>query len=155
MTSGSLKDVSLLKPFLAGNMAKAFEFMEKIDFSTYAVGKYELDGDNIKANVSAYATQPVADRRGEKHNKYIDVQIILEGEEKMGYTDFKKEFTVLEDKMEAKDAAFYGDITNENFVIVKPGEFAVFFPWDVHRPNCEAGDKPSQVKKVVLKVKMS
>jgi len=32
MISGSLKDVSLLKPFLAGNMAKAFEFMEKIDF---------------------------------------------------------------------------------------------------------------------------
>jgi len=47
------------------------------------------------------------------------------------------------------------DITNENFVIVKPGEFAVFFPWEVHRPNCQAGDKPSQVKKVVLKVKMS
>jgi biofilm protein TabA len=128
--------------------------MEKIDFSTYEKGKYELDGSNIKANVNIYATQPVADRRAEKHNQYIDIQIILSGEEKIGYVDYKPDFTVTEDKMAEKDIAFY-KVTGENFITLKAGDFAVLFPWEVHRPNCQSGDKPCQMKKVILKVKMS
>jgi len=153
MISGNLQGIKQLKPFLTGNLVKALAFMEKIDFSTYEKGKYELDGDKIKANVNLYATQPVADRRPEKHDKYIDVQIVLEGEEKIGYLDYKSDFTVTEDNMASKDVAFY-NVTGENFITLKAGDFAILFPWEVHRPNCQSGDKPCQMKKVILKVKM-
>ena len=68
MISGNLQGLEQLKPFLTGNLAKTLAFMEKIDFSTYAKGSYELDGDNIVAKVDGYATQPVAETASSRPN---------------------------------------------------------------------------------------
>ena len=36
---------------------------------------------------------------------------------------------------------------------LEEGQFAIFYPWEVHRPNCQFADSPEQVKKVVVKVR--
>ncbi len=33
-----------------------------------------------------------------------------------------------------------------------PGTFAIYFPWDVHIPAIQAGDTPSSIRKIVIKV---
>ena len=37
-------------------------------------GEVEIEGRTIYAGINTYTTEPKADRRPEKHNKYIDVQ---------------------------------------------------------------------------------
>lgn len=44
-------------------------------------------------------------------------------------------------------AAAYG----EPMLLMTPGTYAVFFPEDVHRPFCQAGE-PAGIKKIVVKI---
>lgn len=47
-----------------------------------------------------------------------------------------------------KDISFYEGAA-ENYLSVKPGMFAIFFPQDAHAP----GISPEGVKKIIVKVK--
>ena len=40
-----------------------------------------------------------------------------------------------------------------NSIVVSPGEFAVFYPNDIHRPNC-CVDAPITVRKICMKVRI-
>ncbi|MDI6936784.1 YhcH/YjgK/YiaL family protein, partial [Serratia sp. Se-PFBMAAmG] len=40
---------------------------------------------------------------------------------------------------------------DETWIRMVPGTFAVFFPQDIHRPNC-APDLPAAIRKVVVKI---
>ena len=44
---------------------------------------------------------------------------------------------------------------DESFLIAKEGDFAVFFPWDAHRPALMLGDAPATSRKCVIKIQMS
>jgi len=37
---------------------------------------------------------------------------------------------------------------------MEAGSFAVFFPWDIHRPAC-AINEPASIRKVVVKIRLS
>jgi YhcH/YjgK/YiaL family protein len=100
--------------------------------------------------VQQYQTKPLAEGKWESHRKYIDVQYVEEGVERIGWTPVAG-LTVTEPYDEAKDIAFYqGD---GDFVTVPAGSFVILFPDDAHMPGI-AVDKPSPVKKVVVKVRV-
>ncbi len=48
------------------------------------LGKQEVDGLTLFCLVSEDLTEPVADRRGEFHEQYLDIQLLLRGEEWIG-----------------------------------------------------------------------
>ncbi len=154
MFSGSLKEIEKILPHIQGNLAKAFTLMEEIDFTTYADGVYELAGDTIVARISSYATEPAEKRGWEKHDQYIDIQLLGRGRETIGYATYKDSFTVVEDRLSRDDIAFYSGVTGSRSVTLTSGEWVVLFPWEVHKPNCNAGTEPDLVQKIVLKVKM-
>ncbi len=60
---------------------------------------------------------------------------------------------VKEDKLAEKDVIFYEAVPNETDLRLTEGMYAIFFPWDVHRPGC-AARVSGPVRKVVVKVKM-
>ena len=60
---------------------------------------------------------------------------------------------VLEDKLAEKDVVFYANPVDETQVVLTAGMYGIFFPWDVHRPNC-ALLTPAPVRKVILKICM-
>lgn len=153
MISGNMEEIEKILPSLGGNLKKAFELIKDIDFSSYADGKYPLDGDNIFAGVNTYMTEPEELRRWEKHAKYIDIQIIGKGEEKIGYASHREEFPVTEDRLEKDDVAFFANVPEDNFITLKQNEWAVLFPWEDHKPNCQSGKNPSEVQKIVVKVR--
>ena len=93
------------------------------------------------------------DRRPEKHFQYIDIQVLGAGRESIGYTDVENVGSLTEDRREKDDVVFYGSTRKENFVKLEKGDFAIFFPWEVHRPNCWFGEGPETVKKIVVKVR--
>ncbi len=130
-----------------GRVYKALEFIAETDFSKTPLGKYCLDGDNIFYMVQEYDTRP--DRNvAECHKKYIDIQLIVEGEEYIGYAPISCEKKLIEDHPE-DDYMVYECFT-ENLTL-KKGSFMIMYPNDIHHPGV-AIDKPVKCRKVVVKV---
>ena len=133
---------------LSEKIKKAFEFLEEFDFESIESGKYNVSGDEIFALVSEYNTKEHTDARPEAHERYIDIQYMVKGEECMGYALLGDQ-EVLEPYNVEKDVVFYH--TEVRPVKVNEGMFALFFPHDIHAPSMKIGEsKP--VKKVVVKV---
>lgn len=132
--------------------AEAFSFIQKAVAQDLPVGKYELDGDRLYAMVQAYNTKPAENAKFEAHLRYIDIQYIVSGVEAMKFANIgKMEVSVPYD--EAKDCAFYHDNAQAAVAVLEAGEYAIFFPQDIHMPGV-ARSQPSAVKKIVVKVKL-
>jgi YhcH/YjgK/YiaL family protein len=139
-------------------LAAALEYLARTDFSQVAEGKHELDGQNMFANVQHYPSRPMEEIAWEAHRKYFDVQYIASGAEKMGHINLhdgltSSNLTVKTPYDAEKDAEFYN--AKGHFVIVRAGDFTVFFPQDVHAPCLSVGPSPEDVLKVVVKCRMA
>lgn len=114
--------------------------------------EHEVEERNIFAKVASYKTSPAEERKFEAHREYIDVQVILEGEERMDVSLEREEtlkplsgYDPNDDVIKLKAPSTYSSIA------MKPGMFVVFFPQDVHRPNCSL-DGETENRKVCMKV---
>lgn len=153
MINGNKNDIEKLLPYVNDGLKKALQYIAATDFSTLANGEYEIDERKVFARVNTYATEPKADRRPEKHNQYIDVQYVAEGCETVWFTPLTEACRETENRAEADDVIFYADSGEQNCVNLYAGDFAVFFPWELHRPNCTCvAGKPEHVQKIVVKV---
>jgi biofilm protein TabA len=113
-------------------------------------GKYELAYTGAFVVVANAVTEPLSERKAEVHKHYIDVQIVLSGEERIGFSyhiDAKSEqLTTLDN-----DVMFFDAVEKEQFIELRSGDFAVFYPNQVHRPLCNL-TTPSKVKKAIIKI---
>ncbi|MCK9573548.1 MAG: YhcH/YjgK/YiaL family protein [Candidatus Omnitrophica bacterium] len=127
----------------------AFEFLKKENLKRYGEGRYEIAGNDVYALISRANGRTKAKASLEAHRKYIDIQIVLSGEDLIGYkplAECKIKKTPYNVK---KDCAFFKDKSNFWFRL-KGDLFAIFFPHDAHAPL--AGSFP--VLKAVIKVKV-
>lgn len=152
MITGTQKEIERLLPFVTGRLKHALELVAKLDLTKLPVGKTPLDGETIFASTNVYQTEPRENRRPEKHFTHMDIQLVVEGRETIGVTDVENVSDLIEDRREKDDIVFYGHTEKENFIQLQKGDFAIFFPWEVHRPNCYFAQQPETVKKVVVKV---
>ncbi len=153
MLQGNKNDIERLLPYVSERLQKALSYIAATDFSKVANGEYEIDGRNVFARVNTYDTEPKDERRPEKHNEYIDVQFVAAGEETIWFTPLTADCVETENKAEKEDVIFYADPHEANCAVLAAGDFAIFFPWELHRPNCTSGEGVSQVQKIVVKVK--
>lgn len=107
-------------------------------------------GDGVFALEQAYDSKPPATGRWESHYAYIDVQVIISGDENMEVADVKR-LKIDEDFTPAKDLLFYQPFADGSVLRMKAGEAAVFFPVDAHKPSLAVG-VPALVRKTVVKV---
>jgi YhcH/YjgK/YiaL family protein len=129
---------------------KAFEYLKQTDFSGMKNGKHIVDGDALIAILQEYDSKNDSDAKPEAHRKYIDVQYIISGEELIGVRPLINQAPCKEYDAE-NDYALYDDTCS--FVKINPGQFAVLFPQDLHKPGIKV-DNSIKVKKVVMKVKV-
>ncbi len=129
--------------------AKAFDYIASQPLETLEPGKYPIDGTDLHASVSLKDGVKAADAKFEAHNHYIDIQVCPAGTELIGWkprntcTNPKGEYST------EKDVIFYND-TPDTYFSLQAGQFAIFFPEDVHAPMI--GEGP--IKKLVVKVKL-
>lgn len=128
---------------------EAFAYLKNTDLNTLAKGKYPIDGDNVFASVTTDSTKNFEKTNWESHRKYIDIQYVITGEEKIGAYPVSKA-TVTKPYDEKKDAANYS--ADGKLYLAKPGTFFIFFPSDAHRPNITTGGNKVD-KKIVIKVR--
>ena len=114
-------------------------------------GKYEIDGDQLKSIVSNKRGMLPEESMAkfECHNQHIDIQLCIKGHERFGW---KPRSTCVEPRgeyNEEKDVLFFND-KPDMFFDLSDGQFAIFFPEDVHAPMIGDGE----IKKIVIKVKI-
>ena len=130
---------------------ESLEYLKTQDFTKMADGKYPIGDRGIVANVQRYMTRPTEECKPEAHEKFIDIQFVVEGEESLGWCPMSPDLVVAKSYDHGKDVIFYETLVPESSVILFPGSFAVLYPVDIHRPCCSLGD-PERVCKVVVKV---
>ena len=150
MIFDQLKNASLYFS-LGEKFEKAFNYLSNTDFTNLEPGNYEIDGDNIYAIVQSYNTKPSSAGKWEAHKKYADIQYVFSGKEKMGVTSFDKVIQIEGYRVNDDYSIYKGE---GNFFIIEEGNFAVFFPTDVHMPSL-ALNIPKEIKKVVVKVRVA
>lgn len=149
MLYDSLKHIEFYKGIHPG-VYRALEILRATDFSQLEDKRYEVDGDNLFFFLQSYETKPDNDTP-EAHRKYIDIQFLVSGREKMGVAP-------LEDMSEEVEARPDGDIWfyrgPMDYITLTAGDrFAVLWPGDAHAPSI-AVDSPAPCRKCVVKVKV-
>jgi YhcH/YjgK/YiaL family protein len=113
---------------LPSRLARALDFLRATDMRTVALGRHDLDGELLFALVQEYTTRAPGDCVWEAHRRYIDVQFMAVGMERMGIAPL---VAMLEREPydAARDVAFFEPGTE--FVTIREG-CSRFGPEDVH-----------------------
>jgi biofilm protein TabA len=136
---------------LPARLALAIDYLRANDLRSVSLGRHDIDGDRLFALVQEYTTRPADQCVWEAHRKYIDVQFVAFGVERMGYANIAHMR-----EREAYDETF--DVTffepGVDLVTIRAGTFAIFSPEDVHSPG-HAAAEPGLVRKVVVKAMLT
>ena len=127
----------------------AFEYLRAFKPGT-PDGRHEVMGDRLFSLPQSYETFPASERRFEAHERYIDIQYIFSGKEVIEHVHVGL-LSPDGDFDSGRDVGFYLDPAQSTPVLLRAGDFAIFFPHDAHKPCLSAG-QVSPVRKVVMKV---
>lgn len=132
---------------LLPKLEQGLDFVETI--KDCAAGRYESGADSIFALVEQGITGELDVKEFETHQRFIDVQILLYGEEEI-YWEEVENLSESKPYSEERDIAFYtGEGTK---ITVSPGMFYIEFPSDGHKCGGKTGLSGSEYKKIILKL---
>lgn len=147
MIFDSIKNASLYAN-ASGRLWAALEYLARTDFSNIQAGKHVIQGDELFAMVQRYDSRPIEQGKWEAHRRYIDVQFLAAGSERMGIAslDSMAIKTPYDDQKDLVILSGQGEL-----LTMQAGQFMVLYPHEAHMP-CIAVDAPQAVTKVVVKV---
>jgi len=128
---------------------EAFAFLQSHDLKTLAKGRYPIDSNFVYATVTEDPSKDFDKTSWESHRRYVDLQYVIDGEEKIGVFPVVKA-QLIKPYDEGKDVANY--VADGPLQSATPAVFFLFFPTDAHRPNITPGGN-KVVKKIVVKVR--
>lgn len=129
-------------------LQQAISIISAIDINTIENGKYQV-ADDFYYNVFEYEPKPETEIDYEAHRKYIDIQCVARGVDKLMVTDIHDLKARTEYDAE-KDVIFYHNNDNQAGTILRPGSIVVLYPKDAHKSvNVEPG---VEIKKIVGKL---
>jgi len=152
MIIGSFSNWTLQKKVEHPVIVEAIERLKQIADSNPEPGRIEVQGDAIYANVMTFEAKEAEQLLAEKHEQYIDIHCVLEGEEIIGWSPEQEEQKPEQLYNEEQDYALYTAAEDELQLVCKPGQFIILYPFDIHRPGM--GKAGTTIKKVVMKLKL-
>ncbi|HHQ6625572.1 TPA: YhcH/YjgK/YiaL family protein [Serratia fonticola] len=132
-------------------IAKAVAYLQNTDFTILSAGRYEDPQTGYVVQVLDLHTQHKDELRPEVHRKNIDVQFLVSGTELIGVAADRGNNVIHQELLAQRDIIFYQDVEDESWLTMQPGNFAVFYPQDVHRPAC-INQTSCDIRKVVVKI---
>lgn len=136
--------------FLPEKVKAFFKYVKEHDLLSYEEGSYKINGDEFFVNVNEYDTVLREDRFWEAHKKYIDVHVMLKGQEFID-VNFIDNMQLGEYKADNDFQALDGDYKAS--VKLNPGDFLICYPEDAHRTGVIA-DEACHLKKAIFKIKV-
>ncbi len=132
-------------------IAEVCDYLNTLDLNALENGRHDIN-DQIYMNVMEPETAEPSSKKAELHHEYLDVQVLIRGTENIevgaNYPDLSK----YESYNEADDYQLCADIDDKFTVTMKPKMFAVFYPYEPHKPCCIVNGKTEKIKKLVVKV---
>jgi YhcH/YjgK/YiaL family protein len=126
----------------------AFEYIFSHDFKSISGGSKIVVDDDVLINVDEPTLRAKEEALPEAHDKHIDIQVPIVGEETCGFIPRSKCHTV--DRQDAeKDYLIYKEMPTGYFSLT-PEDFVIFFPSDGHAPIIGSGYE----KKIVVKIRL-
>lgn len=141
------------------NFGFAFDMIEGAVEDGLPVGKYEfkdmgkVSGKELWISVQEYETKPREEKKFEGHQNYIDIQYIISGHEEMEVCDLSRAEATTEYNGE-KDVQFFVPKAETTKLTLQAGDYAIFFPDDIHMPGVSPKGGDVAVKKIVAKIKI-
>lgn len=134
-------------------MREIEKFVNSQDCTQIPDGEIEILGRDLFVRVMEYATGPAEEKRFEAHQVYADLQLVVKGEEVMGYAlaTNPEPATAYDQKA---DIQFFKNVKETASLWVPAGQFVVFYPGELHRPGCWVNSVSASVKKLVFKIKI-
>lgn len=136
-------------------LADICQHLTTLDLNTLENGRHDLS-DQVYMNVMEPETADPASKKAELHHQYLDIQVLIRGEENIEVGATYPDLTQYEDYNEADDYQLTPkEIENKFTITLKPRMFAIFFPYEPHKPCCVVNGKAEKIKKLVVKVPVS
>ena len=127
--------------------ARAFAFLRNTDLGALDPGMHTIQGEQLFAIVEACPGRSRAEAKLECHRRCIDIQLVLEGVDEMGWKPLGECVEPATDYDAARDIRFFSD-SPSSWIATPPGAFCLFFPDDAHAPLVSTG----MIRKVVVKI---
>lgn len=150
MILGHIEDKNL-RHNLPESIWNAFDFIRNNDLSKLEDGKYIIDGDLLFVNVMTVDTVSNDSKSCEVHQNYADIQILIEGEELMEFSTSSINSNSVTEYDEKTDFQLVDPNEPISTVILQANMFAVFFPYEPHKPTCSVNETKT-IRKAVIKI---
>lgn len=136
-------------PSLKQRLDKAVAYIDRLDFDSLSMGTHEVSPD-FYFNVMEYIPSLEQEVLYESHRKYIDIQRLCDGEERMmvAETSMLTPATLYDAD---KDCILYENSSSLSGLLFRPGSALVLFPNNAHKA-VRNGEKETKVKKIVGKL---
>ena len=132
-------------------IAEVCDYLNTLDLNALENGRHDIN-EQIYMNVMEPETAEPSSKKAELHHEYLDVQVLIRGTENIevgaNYPDLSK----YESYNEADDYQLCAGIDDKFTITMKPKMFAVFYPYEPHKPCCVVNGKTEKIKKLVVKV---
>jgi uncharacterized protein HI_0227 len=132
-------------------IAETCEYLKGLDLEKLEVGRHDIT-DRIYMNVMEPELADATSKKAELHHNYLDIQVLIRGVENIEvgvtYPDLNKYEAYHEDD----DYQLTQDIDNKSTITLVPNMFAVFYPYEPHKPCCNVSGQSAKIKKLVVKV---
>ena len=145
----STLDESACYESLHPHFKEVFDYIKSHDLRTMEPQRLELRGEELFINRIDAPSNPQDEQPIEAHESYIDIQVLLEGRERIGWLPRAKCLSPRAPYDESKDIIFYHDQPT-SYVDLLPGDFVILFPEDGHAPFIGDG---SPISKLIVKVR--
>ena len=136
--------------FLPPRIRQALDFARMHDLGALPTGRCEIAGDDVYVNIAHYTTGERSEKIWEAHRAYIDIHVLAAGTEKIDVSLIERMET---HPYEADKDYVPADGAVTQTTIMRPGDFLVCFPEDVHRSGVKV-DAPAPLKKGIFKVRV-
>lgn len=124
-----------------------FAFLMRSDLKALAAGYHRIFSDRVFALVEDGPGRDKSDAELEAHEKYIDIQLVVDGIDTVGWKLKSNCKNVSKAYDSKKDIQFFKD-EPDVWLPVHPGEFVILFPEDAHMPMISSG----HLRKVIVKI---
>lgn len=126
---------------------RAFDYIRNTDLRALKPGRYAIDGENLFIIVEQVDGRTREAAKLECHRRYIDIQLVLEGVDKMGWKPLAACRQPVSDFNAEKDIQFFHDAP-ASWISTPPDHFCIFFPDDAHAPLVST----RKIHKVIFKI---
>ncbi|HBO38777.1 MAG TPA: YhcH/YjgK/YiaL family protein [Pasteurellaceae bacterium] len=133
-------------------IAEICDYLNTLELETLTVGRHDITSD-IFMNVMETETDASENKKAELHHRYLDVQVLISGQEDMEYGVADPDLSLYEEYNEQDDYQLTGsDIMHKNRLSMRPKMFVVFLPYEPHKPCLNVNGQVVKLKKLVVKI---